>query len=79
MPDTFTPPVIPTTPVTPALLERLRHLAAAAELPATLHEAGIPEHALPRLAEEASAQWTGRFSSRHFDAEAALEIYRTAY
>ena len=61
------------------LAPRLRHLAAAAELPASLSDAAIPEQVLPRLAEEAAAQWTGRFSSRHFDAPAALEIYRSAY
>jgi alcohol dehydrogenase len=58
---------------------RLRHLAAAAELPTSLRDAAIPEQVLPRLAEEAAAQWTGRFSSRPFDAPAALEIYRAAY
>ena len=58
---------------------RLRYLAAAAELPLTLRDAAIPEQVLPRLAEEAAAQWTGRFSSRHFDAPAALEIYQAAY
>ena len=61
------------------LAPRLQHLAAAAELPESLRDAGIPEQVLPRLAEEAAAQWTGRFSSRHFDARAALEIYRAAY
>ena len=61
------------------LAPRLRHLAAAAELPTSLRDAAIPEQVLPRLAEEAAAQWTGRFSSRHFDAPAALEIYRAAY
>jgi alcohol dehydrogenase len=60
------------------LVPRLRHLAAAAELPASLRDAAIPEQVLPRLAEEAAEQWTGRFSSRHFDARAALEIYRAA-
>ncbi len=61
------------------LAPRLRHLAAAAELPTSLRDAAIPEQVLPRLAEEAAAQWTGRFSSRHFDAPAALEIYQAAY
>ena len=61
------------------LVPRLRHLAAAAELPTSLGDAAIPEQVLPRLAEEAAAQWTGRFSSHHFDAPAALEIYRAAY
>jgi alcohol dehydrogenase len=62
-----------------SLVPRLRQLAAAAGLPATLQDAGIPEHALPRLAEEASAQWSGRFGSRSLDADSALEIYRAAF
>jgi alcohol dehydrogenase len=62
-----------------SLVPRLRHLAAAAELPLTLQDAGIPGHALPRLAEEAAAQWSGRFGSRSLDAESALEIYRAAF
>lgn len=61
------------------LAPRLRHLAAAAELPTSLSDAAVPEQVLPRLAEEAATQWTGRFSSHHFDAPAALEIYRAAY
>ena len=61
------------------LAPRLRYLAAAAELPTSLRDAGVPEAALPRLAEEASAQWTNRFSSRPFDAQAALDIYQAAY
>jgi alcohol dehydrogenase len=61
------------------LASHLRHFAAAADLPASLSDAAIPEQVLPRLAEEAATQWTGRFSSRHFDAPAALEIYRAAY
>jgi len=61
------------------LAPRLRHLAAAAELPTSLSDAAIPEQVLPRLAEEAATQWTGRFSSHPFDAQAALYIYRAAY
>jgi alcohol dehydrogenase len=61
------------------LAPRLRDLAAAADLPRSLTDAAIPEQVLPRLAEEAATQWAGRFSSRHFDAQAALDIYRAAY
>lgn len=60
-------------------LRRLGRLAQIAGLPACLRDASIPEHALPRLAEEAAAQWTARFSARPFDAQAALEIYQAAY
>jgi alcohol dehydrogenase len=61
------------------LPERLRELASRADLPASLHEIRVPEEALPRLAEDAGMQWTGRFNPRPFDAAAALEIYRSAY
>jgi len=58
--------------------QRLQRLAETAGLPATLREVGVPEEALPRLADEASAQWTGRFNPRPFDAAGALEIYQHA-
>src|SRR3984885_12111396 len=61
------------------LVGRLRDLAERANLPLSLSEVKVPEEALPRLAEEASAQWTGKFNPRPFDAAAALEIYRCAY
>lgn len=63
----------------PGLVGRLRDLADAAHLPMNLREAAVPQEALPRLAEEASAQWTGRFNPRPFDTGAALEIYQAAY
>ena len=58
--------------------ERLARTAEAAGLPLTLRDAGIGEGALPRLAEDASTQWTGKFNPRPFDAAGALEIYRWA-
>ena len=61
------------------LVRRLRELAEIAGLPATLREASVPEEALPRLAEEAGSQWTGRFNPRPFDKAGALEIYQCAY
>src|SRR5262249_11158220 len=61
------------------LAQRLRALASITELPLTLREAGVAEEALPRLAEAAAMQWTGKFNPRPFDAAGALEIYRAAY
>jgi alcohol dehydrogenase len=61
------------------LAVRLHHLAELASLPLSLRDASVPEAALPRLAEEASAQWAGRFNPRPFDTAAALEIYQRAY
>jgi alcohol dehydrogenase len=58
---------------------RLRGLAEMAGLPSNLREAGVPEKALPRLAEEAAKQWSGKFNPQPFHAAAALEIYQAAY
>ncbi|MFN3326315.1 MAG: iron-containing alcohol dehydrogenase [Bryobacteraceae bacterium] len=61
------------------LAARLRDLASAGGLGDRLRDLGIPENALPELADEAAEQWTGRFNPRPFDAAGALEIYRCAY
>ncbi|MEI9811958.1 MAG: iron-containing alcohol dehydrogenase [Acidobacteriota bacterium] len=57
---------------------RLRQLAELAGLPSTLRDAGVPAEALPRLAEDAGKQWTGKFNPRAFDTAVALEIYQRA-
>jgi alcohol dehydrogenase len=62
----------------PEMEQLLRRLAEAAGLPRSLREAGVREEALPRLAEEAGAQWTGRFNPRIFDQAGALEMYQWA-
>jgi alcohol dehydrogenase len=61
------------------LPERLRRLAELAGLPGALRDAGVPESALPRLAEDAGSQWTGKFNPRPFNTAAALEIYQRAF
>lgn len=60
------------------LEQRLRNLAESAGLPLSLSEAGVPQESLPRLAEEASRQWTGKFNPRPVDAAGALEILQWA-
>jgi alcohol dehydrogenase len=62
----------------PQMEELLRRLAEAAGLPLSLREAGVRAEALPRLADEAGAQWTGRFNPRPFDRAGALEMYEWA-
>jgi alcohol dehydrogenase len=62
----------------PGLEDRLEQLAETAGLPLNLEQAGVPEEALPRLAERAAAQWTGRFNPRPLDVAGALEIYQWA-
>ena len=61
------------------LADRLSEFAAVAGLSARLRDAGVPERDLQELAEEAAAQWTGRFNPRAFGVGEALEIYRAAY
>ena len=61
------------------LVKRLRELADRAGLPASLRDVPIPEEALPRLSEQAAAEWTGKFNPRPFNTAAALEIYQCAY
>ena len=62
-----------------ALAHRLEHLIAVGGLAKGLKTAGVPEGDLPRLAEEAAGQWTGKFNPRPFGAAEALELYRRAY
>ena len=65
--------------LSPDLPRRLKDLAAAAHLPARLRHLFIPEESLPRLADAAAQQWTGKFNPRPFDRAGALEIYECAY
>jgi alcohol dehydrogenase len=60
------------------LEERLAWIAEAAGLPLTLREAGVGPEALPRLAEDAATQWSGKFNPRPLDVAGALEIYQMA-
>ncbi len=57
----------------------LQELAEAAGLPVYVGSLEVPSAVLPELAEQAAAQWTGRFNPRPFDQRGALEIYRWAY
>ena len=61
------------------LAGRLARMRGAARLPGRLQELGIPREALPALAEEAAAEWTGRFNPRPLGVASALEIYEAAY
>ena len=63
----------------PDLAGRVERLAEAAGLPTRLAALEVPQADLESLAENAAAQWTGRFNPRPLDAAAALEIYRCAY
>jgi alcohol dehydrogenase len=60
----------------PDLAGFLRDLANDTGMPSSLSELGVPKRDLPRLAQEASEQWTGRFNPRPIN---ALEIYECAW
>ena len=57
---------------------RLEDLARAGGLALKLSDIGVDEQAIPELAAQAAAQWTGTFNPRPFEAAGAAEIYRTA-
>jgi alcohol dehydrogenase len=57
---------------------RLEDLARAGGLSVKLADSGVEESAIPELAAQAAAQWTGTFNPRPLDAEGAAEIYRAA-
>ncbi len=62
-----------------ALAVRLEELLAIGGMTRGLKAAGVPENDLPRLAEEAAGQWTGKFNPRPFGTAEALELYQRAY
>jgi alcohol dehydrogenase len=62
-----------------SLPDRLRELAAAAQLKSRLSQLGVAENRLTDMAAAAAQQWTGRFNPRPFGAEAALELYQCAF
>jgi alcohol dehydrogenase len=61
------------------LASRLEQLREIGGLPGSLKAQGVTESDLPRLADEAAEQWTGKFNPRPFGAAEALELYRRAY
>jgi alcohol dehydrogenase len=62
-----------------ALAARIEALRAAADLPSRLEGCGVDAASLPRLAEEASRQWTATFNPRPVDAAALLSLYEAAF
>jgi alcohol dehydrogenase len=61
------------------LSERLDALARTAGLPRLLRAVGVAADAIPTLAADAAAQWTGQCNPRPFDAAAASDLYQRAY
>lgn len=60
----------------PDLPGLLSSFARDAGLPSSLRQLGVPKDGLPRLSEEASQQWTGRFNPKPL---VAREIYECAW
>jgi alcohol dehydrogenase len=60
------------------LAGRLEQLVGIGGLPSSLSAIEIAKEDLPRLAEEASTQWTGSFNPRDWSVEGALEVYNNA-
>lgn len=60
------------------LADLLNDWIALAGLPRDLKEERVRPDDLSVLADEASAEWTGRFNPRPFDAEGALAVYRSS-
>lgn len=61
-----------------ALAQRLEALLQAADMPATLAEAGVTADAVSVLAPEAAAQWTAHFNPRKPSVEDFAQLYQTA-
>lgn len=61
------------------LAQRVRVHLRACGMDLALRELGVDEAAIPRLAEEAAAQWTARFNPVPVDAEALARVYRAAW
>lgn len=62
-----------------AIASRIDAILAQAGMPRTLREAGIPEAALPKLAEAATQEWTARFNPREVTAADFLNLYQAAF
>ena len=72
-------PVLEWQNVETNLVQRVRHLARRAGLHTSLRDVPVPESTLPRLAEQAVAQWSGRFGPKALTSDAAMEIYQAAW
>ncbi|MGE3317342.1 MAG: iron-containing alcohol dehydrogenase [Planctomycetaceae bacterium] len=67
-------------PAAPELLaQRIESLLALAGAPTSLAECGVDRKLIPLMAEEAGAQWTGRFNPRPVDAASLQELYECAF
>lgn len=61
------------------LADRVRVHLAACSMGLSLRDLGVEESMIPRLAEEAAAQWTARFNPVAVDAAMLEAVYRAAW
>ena len=61
-----------------ALIARIESLLQTSQLPLSLSALNIPHSELPKLAEEAAAQWTAQFNPRTITAADFEAIYAAA-
>ena len=62
-----------------SLVERIVELRRAAGLPQRLRDCRVVPSDLPRLAREASSQWTGKFNPRPLQQADWLQLYESSY
>jgi alcohol dehydrogenase len=61
------------------LADKVRSMTRVAGLPTSLRQCSVDKSELPKLAEEASRQWTGTFNPRPVNTEILLELYDSAF
>jgi alcohol dehydrogenase len=61
-----------------ALIARLELLLQASQIPPSLSALNLPPSRLPKLAEEAAAQWTAQFNPRRITSSDFEAIYTAA-
>jgi alcohol dehydrogenase len=62
-----------------SILARIIGLLAAAEIPDSLKECGVPRDSIPKLAEEAARQWTATFNPAKITAADFKAVYEAAW
>ena len=61
------------------LLNRIRHLKDAGNLPHTLRECGVTKESIPVMAKEADQQWTGKYNPRPLTEKDFVNLYEATY
>jgi len=67
------------TPAGHVLADRLQALVSASGSPVSLEACGVDSTLIPKMANEAAQQWTGRFNPRTVAPDSLEELYRCAF